>query len=296
MKWILVVISFLLAQELDAQTPVVSQRAIENVEIRIPASEFNAQTVFHLKNINGDLNAVGYDGNEILITGTKIVTGKPATKDNFDPDVIYLDRRNGTNSIFVFVQHPGVEVEVKDEELHYTSTRKSKRRNWNENTLEFEFNLQMKIPHYLMSHISTINGGQVVVEGLSNGVKAANINGGIFVNRVKGAVTAETVNGNIRVEYDENPSSEADFHSINGIIEVIAPENLSAVVTFNSFQGDLYTDFEQIEYLQNRVKRNSDGNHRLKIEKSSPIQFGNGGPEMRLQLLYGNAYIKQRKL
>lgn len=295
MKKILVIIMFLYTQELTAQIPVVSQRMNEDVEIRIPASEFNGQTVFHLKNINGDLNAVGYDGDEILITGTKIVTGKPATKDNFDPDEIYLDRLNGTNSIFVFVQHPGVEVEVRDDELHYTSTRKNKKRNWNENELEFEFNLQMKIPHYLMSHISTINGGEVVVEDFTNGVKAANINGNVFVNRIKGAVTAETINGNVRVEYNENPSGEAEFHTINGIIEVIAPKNLSAVVTFKSLHGDLYTDFEQIEYLQNRVKRNSDGNHRLKIEKSSPIQFGEGGPEMRLQLLNGNAYIKQRK-
>lgn len=284
----------MLGHSVEAQTPVVSQRTNKNVEMRIPASEFNDETIFHLKNINGDLNAVGYDGDEILITGTKIVTGNPATRDNFNPEEIYLDRLRGTNSIFVFVQHPGVEVEVRGDELHYTSNRKNKR-SWNENSLEFEFNLQLKIPHYLMSHISTINGGEVVVEGMSNGINAANINGSVFVNNVAGPVKAQTVNGNIRVEYEETLSGTADFHTVNGTIEVIAPKDLSAVVTFKSLHGELYTDFEQIEYLQNRVKRNSDGNHRLKIERSSPIQFGEGGPEMRLQLLNGNAYIKQRK-
>ncbi|HET8865555.1 MAG TPA: DUF4097 family beta strand repeat-containing protein [Gracilimonas sp.] len=290
----LLIIIWVLGHSVEAQTPVVSQRTNENVEMRIPASEFNDETIFHLKNINGDLNAVGYDGDEILITGTKIVTGNPATRDNFNPEEIYLDRLRGTNSIFVFVQHPGVEVEVRGDELHYTSNRKNKR-SWNENSLEFEFNLQLKIPHYLMSHISTINGGEVVVEGMSNGINAANINGSVFVNNVAGPVKAQTVNGNIRVEYEETPSGTADFHTVNGTIEVIAPKDLSAVVTFKSLHGELYTDFEQIEYLQNRVKRNSDGNHRLKIERSSPIQFGEGGPEMRLQLLNGNAYIKQRK-
>lgn len=296
MKKILVLITmFLFIQELIAQTPVVSQRKTEKVEIRIPSSEFNDETVFHLKNINGDLNAVGYSGNEILITGTKIVTGRPATRDNFHPDEIYLDRLDGSNSIFVFVKHPGVEVQVKDDELHYTSIRNNRNRGWNDNTLDFEFNLQMKIPHYLMSRISTINGGEVVVEDFTNGVKASNINGGVYVNRVKGEISAETVNGNIRIEYDEAPSGEAEFHTVNGNIEVIAPKNLSATVTFKSLHGELYTDFEQIEYLQNRVKNNTDGNHRWKIERSSPIQFGEGGPEMRLQLLNGNAYIKQRK-
>jgi len=295
MKWILVSILLVIGHSVEAQTQIVSQRTNEDVEIRIPASEFNAETIFHLKNINGDLNAIGYDGNEILITGSKIVTGKPAARDNFNPDEIYLDRLSGTNSIFVFVQHPGVEVEVRGDELHYTSTRKKKRQSWNENTLEFEFNLQLKIPHYLMAHISTINGGEVVVEGMSNGIDAANINGSVFVNNVAGPVKAQTVNGNVRVEYEETPSGNADFHTVNGTIEVIAPKNLSAVVTFKSLHGELYTDFEQVEYLKDRVRRNSDGIHRLKIERSSPIQFGEGGPEMRLQLLNGNAYIKQRK-
>lgn len=278
----------MLSHSVEAQTSVMSQRTNEDVEMRIPASEFNAETIFHLKNINGDLNAVGYEGDEILITGTKIVTGKPATRDNFNPEEIYLDRLSGTNSIFVFVQHPGAEVEVSGDELHYTSNRKK-------NNLEFEFNLQLKIPHYLMSHISTINGGEVVVEGLSNGLNTANINGSVFVNNVAGPVKAQTVNGNVRVEYEETPSGEADFHTVNGIIEVIAPKNLSVVVTFKSLHGELYTDFEQIKYLQNRVKKNSNGTTLFSIGKTTPIQIGEGGPEMRIQLLNGNAYIKQRK-
>ncbi|MEX2604168.1 MAG: hypothetical protein WD361_08185, partial [Gracilimonas sp.] len=179
-------------------------------------------------------------------------------------------------------------VEVSGDELHYTSNRKK-------NNLEFEFNLQLKIPHYLMSHISTINGGEVVVEGLSNGLNTANINGSVFVNNVAGPVKAQTVNGNVRVEYEETPSGEADFHTVNGIIEVIAPKNLSVVVTFKSLHGELYTDFEQIKYLQNRVKKNSNGTTLFSIGKTTPIQIGEGGPEMRIQLLNGNAYIKQRK-
>lgn len=295
MKTIIFILILVLNTGIQAQTPVVSQRTNEEVKIRIPASAFNAQTIFHLNNINGDLNAEGYDGNEILITGTKIVTGKPAALGDFDPDEIYLDRLEGENSLFVFVRHPGVAVEVRNNELHYTSTRKSRKKSWEDNQLEFEFNLQLKIPHYLMAHISTINGGEVVVGGMSNGTEATNVNGSVFINNVKGAVTAQTVNGNIRVEYHERPTGEADFHTVNGTIEVYAPKNLSAVVTFKSLHGELYTDFEQIKYLQNRVRKNSDGMNRLSIENSIPIQFGEGGPEMRIQLLNGNAYIKQRK-
>lgn len=286
-------ISCLFATSVFAQTPVVSQRMNEDVEMRIPASEFNAQTVFHMKNINGDLNAEGYDGDEIIITGTKIVTSKPAAKGDFNPDEIYLDRLSGENSVFVFIRQPGVTVEVEGDELHYQSSRKKK--DWDEKKLSFEFNLQLKIPHQLMCDISTINGGEVVVNGMRNGVEVGNVNGSIFVSDVIGAVKANTVNGNIRVEYAEAPTKDAEFHTVNGIIEVFAPKNLSAIVTFQSLNGELYTDFNNIEYLPNRVNKSSDGKTRYSIEQTAPIQIGEGGPEMHFQLLNGNAYIKQRK-
>lgn len=293
MKHILLIFTLILGAAVQAQTPVVSQRMNEDVEMRIPASEFNAETIFHIRNINGDLNAEGYDGNEIIITGTKIVTGKPAAKGDFNPDEIYLDRLSGDNSIFVFIRQPGIRVEIEGNDLHYRSSRKKK--DWDDRELNFEFNLQLKIPHYLMSEISTINGGEVVVNGMQNGVRAMNVNGSVIVSDVSGAVKANTVNGNIRVEYAEAPKKDAEFNTVNGIIEVYAPKNLSAVVTFQSMHGELYTDFNDIEYLPNRVNKSKDGKTRYSIQQTAPIQIGEGGPELHFQLLNGDAYIKQRK-
>lgn len=279
----------------QAQTTVASQRTNEDVEIRIPASQFNAETIFHMKNINGDLNVEGYSGDDILITGNKIVTAKPAVLGNFTPDEIYLKRLKGENSIFVFVQHPGVKAEVRGDELHYRYNHKNKKGRWDDNQLNFEFNLRLKIPHHLMSHISTINGGEVVVEGMSNGIDAGNINGSVILTNISGEIKAQTVNGDIRVEFNTSPQEYSDLHTVNGNIEVIAPENLAAVVTFNSFHGDLYTDFDEIDYLPSRSKKKMDGTNTYSISRSAPIQFGDGGPEMRIRLLNGNAWIKQRK-
>ena len=295
MKIILGLGIFLIATTAEAQTSVSSQRTQEDIEIRIPASEFNAETFFHMKNINGDLNAKGYDGDEIVITGTKIVTSKPRLIGDFNPDEIYLDRLNGNNSIFLFIRQPGLEVRIDGDDLHYNYKRRHKNKYGDDERLNFEFNLQLKIPHYLMSEISTINGGEVVVEGMSNGVEANNVNGSVFVNKVSGKVDAHTVNGNIRVEFEKAPDRDSEFHTVNGTIEVYAPKNLSAVVTFKSLHGELYTDFNNIEYLPNRVNKSQDGTTRYSIEQTAPIQIGEGGPELRFQLLNGNAYIKQRK-
>jgi hypothetical protein len=287
----------LVSLTLKAQSSISAQRVQEDVNMRIPASEFNAETFFHLKNINGDVNAEGYDGDEIIITGTKIITTKPRYRGDFNTDEIYLDRLDGDNSTFVFIRQPGIEVEIDGDDLNYDSNKNNRNRNrYGDNDgLNFEFNLQVKIPRYLMSEISTINGGEVVVEGMSNGLEAFNVNGSVFVNDARGHVDAKTVNGDIRVEFTESPSSDSEFNTVNGTIEVFAPKNFSAVVTFRSLHGELYTDFDNIEYLPNRVKNNKDGKNRYSIEQTAPIQIGEGGPEMHFQLLNGSAYIKQRK-
>ena len=146
MKTVLTLIIVLASTALYAQTTISSQRVQEEIEIRIPASEFNAETFFHLKNINGDLNAEGYDGDEIIITGTKIITTKPRYKDDFNPDEIYLDRLDGTNSIFVFVRQPGVEVRIEGDELHYDSRKRNRKKYNDDDRLDLNSTFRLKYP------------------------------------------------------------------------------------------------------------------------------------------------------
>ncbi|MDR9418162.1 hypothetical protein [Gracilimonas sp.] len=202
---------------------------------------------------------------------------------------------SGQNNLFVFVRHPDAEIKLEGNELHYSFHRKKRNHSYDENELNFEFNLQIKIPREMTSELSTINGKEVSITGMFNGASAGNINGNVFVSEVRGPVKAKTINGDVKVEYAEAPSGEADFGTINGSIEVIAPKNLSALVTFKSLRGELYTDFEQIKHVSNRKKRNTDGMKRFSIDVSDAIQFGEGGPELRFELLNGNAYIKKIK-
>jgi hypothetical protein len=268
----------------------VTERVSEDIEMRIPASELSEETVFHFNNINGDLNVEGYSGDEILITGTKIITGKPNIRRSFDPDEFYLDKLSNNGHLFVFVHHPGLEVEIEDNELNYRSNRQN---DWEERVQRFEFNLQMKVPHYLMSEISTINAGEVVVEGMSRGVDASNINGSVIIRNISGGlIIAETVNGNIKAEFNENPIADVELHTVNGNIEVLALKSFSANVTFKSLHGDLYTDFEDESFRSDRSGK-KDGMSRFSIGSSENIQFGQGGPNVLLRLLNGNAYIKK---
>lgn len=288
--YLLALFIFLFTLGASAQSKVLSERVTEEVEMRIPASELTSETLFHFNNINGDLNVEGYDGDEIRITGKKVITGKPNVRRSFDPDAFYLDKLFTNGHLFVFVRHPGLEVEIEGNDLKY---RSNKEIFWEEHIQGFEFNLQMKVPRYLMSEISTINAGEVVVEGMSRGVEAGNINGSVIIRNVTGgAIKAETVNGNVIVEFSENPMDDVELHTVNGKIEILAFKNFSANVTFQSLQGDLYTDFDDRSYRSERSDKNN-GMSRFNGGSSETIQFGQGGPNVQLRLLNGDAFIKQ---
>jgi hypothetical protein len=281
---------YLLTIGVAAQSNIMTERVTEDVEMRIPASELTRETLFHFNNINGDLNVEGYDGDEILITGKKIITGKPNVRRSFNPEDFYLDKISNYGHLFVFVRHPGLEVEIEDNKLNYRSNRQN---DWEERIQGFEFNLQMKVPHYLMSEISTINAGEVVVDGMSHGLDASNINGSVIIRDISGGViNAETVNGNIKAVFSENPVEDVELHTVNGNIEVSALKSFSAYVTFKSLQGELYTDFDDKSFRSDRSGK-KDGMSRFGIGSSETIQFGQGGPKVLLRLLNGNAYIKQ---
>lgn len=280
----------ILSFKISAQSNVVSERVVEEVEMRIPASELTQETIFHFNNINGDLHVEGYSGDEILITGTKVITGKPNIISSFNPDELYLDKLSKKRHLFVFVRHPGLDIKIEGNELNYRSNKKDF---WEDKIQGFEFNLQMKVPHSLMSEISTINAGEVVVVGLRNGVEATNINGRVIIKNITGEIIkAVTVNGNVKAVFDETPLTDVELGTVNGNIELLASKKFSANVTFKSLHGELYTDFNDESYRSDKsVKK--DGINRFGIGNTEVIQIGQGGPNIQLRLLNGNAYIQQ---
>ncbi len=290
------VLALLLIGIVTAQVSAQNRRVTEGVDIQIKKSALESIEKFNVRNINGDLKVEGYDGDEILVTGTKTIRKRKGRLDQKIIDEIYLRQEVHEGTVYVFIQAPGVEVDFKDGKMRYSM-------NWNRNRwdddydeVDFEFDLEVKMPKKMMVEASTVNGGEVLVENMLGGVKAGNVNGGVFLKDVAGKTKAHTVNGDIEVYFAENPTEDCQFNTVNGSMEIFTPNNLSAVVTFESLHGDLYTDFEQVTRLKPQLNKEKDGKgYRYRIGKSTPIQIGNGGPKMEFETINGNAYIRKRK-
>ena len=196
--------------------------------------------------------------------------------------------------LYVYIDSPETHPEFFDGRLEY---HWHNRNDWDDDDrIRAYFDLEIRIPKNMNVRASTVNGGEVHVSNVVNGVRANNVNGSVVLRDVAGETKVNTVNGSIEVWFTESPTTDSDFKTVNGTIEIYSPADLDAVVTFESLHGDLYTDFEQITRLPNRLDKQQDGDgYRYRINKTAPIQIGDGGPEMSFKMVNGSAYIHQRK-
>ncbi len=277
--------------------PVFAQKVEfrEAIDMKFLPGELADVGEFMVKNVNGNISVTGYDGEEIRITGTKEMWKKNGTLSREDSEAFYLKKVTRGDRAYLYMEGPGVHVVFDGNRMDYHM-------NWNNGFFDdyedigFRFNIEVKVPYRLFIGASTINGGDVLLTEMRSGAYASNVNGSVTIKEVKGRTKASTVNGDIEVWFSESPREDLRFNTVNGTIEVYSPKDLSAVVTFQSLHGDLYTDFEQVQRMPNRLDKQKDGSgYRYKINKTSPIRIGQGDIEMELKMVNGSAYIRERK-
>ncbi len=271
---------------------VTAQDRVENFDLTIQNNQFSGDEEVVIKNINGEVLVTGYDGDEIVIEGRKELWKKRGDITQEEADEYYLETRSYDGKFYIYVEAPNAHIEFRRGRLDYHWHWDD--RDWND--INANFDLVIKVPKNINLKASTVNGGDVVVEEMMSRVRASNVNGDVVIKDAKGAADASTVNGDIEVWFSESPTEDLDFETVNGKIEIYSPEDLSAVITFESLHGELYTDFDDIRRLPNRLNKERKGSgYRYKINQSSPIQIGDGAIEMAFEMVNGDAYIRVRK-
>lgn len=129
--------------------------------------------------------------------------------------------------------------------------------------------------------------GDIYVEGFSGEVEAnANLNGGLKLVNLSGALTAYSLNSGIQVEFDEiNQDSPIDIRTTNGEIDVTLPESTPADLELSSWNGDIYTNFD--------LKRpDKDGLKSISGKKVNGA-INSGGVGIKLKSTNGNIYLRK---
>jgi DUF4097 and DUF4098 domain-containing protein YvlB len=149
------------------------------------------------------------------------------------------------------------------------------------------------VPRNLNIYASTVNRGDVNVAGVDGTLELRNINGDISASGIQRTTVVNTINGDVSLEYTRIPES-GKFYSLNGDIVANYPPGFKASVTFKSFNGDFYTNVDDIAQEPVMIKTNSNKKGiSFKAETKSAITFRGGGAPLDFETFNGDVFIKE---
>ncbi|MCR9265503.1 MAG: DUF4097 family beta strand repeat-containing protein [Flavobacteriaceae bacterium] len=134
---------------------------------------------------------------------------------------------------------------------------------------------------------STWNGN-IEIDGFAGEIEAdAQLNGSIEILDVNGPVTANTLNGEVTVEFGTvKQNSPISIYSTNGAVDVTLPGNTPADLSLSSVNGDIYTNFD--------LKREEKDGLKSVSGRKLNAAINNGGVSISLKSTNGNIYLRKQ--
>jgi Toastrack DUF4097 len=158
--------------------------------------------------------------------------------------------------------------------------------------------VRLEVPAASSIDASTVNDGDITVEGLSGELVLHNTNGGIEVRGVTGPVNATTVNGDVKVVFGPKLAAAAmAFSTLNGDVDVTLPGGSNLDVLLRSDNGDILSDFDvALQTKPAKVEEDrKKGKYRIAVSKELAGKIGSGGPELFLKTFNGDILLRKAK-
>ena len=253
-------IIFVLAVLCIASSSAQAQRFTESITKTYTFEKKNAQNAVLIYNIDGDVQVEGTTGDHVIVVVEKIITAKTEARLAIGKAEIQLGSMDLADSLIFYVKGIG-------QEFGRNPGRKNNSGHggwgyiWNQgnnhNDLQYEYtmNFKIKVPRNVHVMASTVNDGDVLVSNTNGEVIARNVNGHIKLKDISGATNANTINGNVDIDY---------------------------------------TKFDPLTSLPPVVnKKESDKGVKYKIEDQH-YQIRTGGPLLDVETFNGDAYLKEK--
>ena len=157
--------------------------------------------------------------------------------------------------------------------------------------------LEIQVPAGSALALSSVNDGELVVDGISGELELSNTNGDITVRDARGPVNANTVNGDITIAFSGAiASAPMAFSTLNGDVDLTLPGDAKLDVRLRSDNGEIYSDFDvALEPKAARVEQDrTKGKYRVSVAKELTGRIGGGGPELFLKTFNGDIVLRKR--
>lgn len=219
-----------------------------------------------IKNINGGIRASLASGDRVVVTAVKKDNGRG---DPADVRIEVVEHDGGVTLCAVYPDSGGEKNECRPGDAGRLSSR--------DNDVSVDFTVQVPAGVTFLAH--SVNGG-IEAGDLRSDVTAETVNGGVKVS-TSGVARASTVNGSIEASMGRADwSGDLEFETVNGGITVRLPEGAGARVKASTVNGGMETDFPLT--VQGRFGTR-------KIEGT----IGDGGRNLSLETVNGSIRLKK---
>lgn len=243
-----------------------------------------AQPRLEVDNVNGSVQVVGADSNQIQLVVTRSTRAESQAKLEEAHKEVTLDIKQGAGSLSLYVDGP---FRCRCSDRHSVSFREDEGY-W------VEMDFQLQVPRNIDLTLRTVNSGDINVRDVKGAYSVRNVNGGIEMLRVAGSGTAHTVNGGVRVTFRENPRETSSFKSINGDIDLYFARDLAADFRFKTFNGAIYSDFVVTSLPARAMQTERKGGKTVfRSDRFTSARVGSGGIEIKAENLNGDIRIRE---
>lgn len=260
--------------------------------IAVPISDPSQPLTLRASLINGGLTVRGYEGSEVLVVASERVSDADGDSDSdSDTDSDSDSDRSGEGrdrAGMVRIPSTGFGLTISEKDNQVTISTEWSRR---------PVDLSIQVPRRTSLRLSTINNGDLRIEGVSGEHELSNTNGSIHAHGVSGSVVANTTNGPVEVTFvDMVTDQPMSFATWNGDVDVTLPAGLRADVKLEAGQGDVYSDFDvELRPVQTRTQREGrNGAFRVKLERAVEGTIGGGGAQLHFKTFNGDIYLRRQ--
>jgi len=204
------------------------------------------------------------------------------------PDQARFDRSLDVMALQIFNDGDDISMIVGDVDNRWQSFHRCR-----ECRVEYQF--EVFVPANTRLRVSTVNDGNVEVEGIRGLVSASNVNGSVSVEGLVDCDSVSSVNGRITLSFTHAPGVDCDIETVNGDVVLRLPDDTGMNVAMDLFNGNMVSQFPvdalTIPATVEHVEK--DGRHQYRIKQPAGVSIAGGGPTFTISSLNGDIRIQK---
>jgi len=280
--------------------PPATQTNTDILTLSLEVDQVNADHLLELRNINGSITIEGTSGSTIEVTVKRTIDGKTNAGEARGREEVQLGSYQTSGITALYMRTPCTiepAAGTSKEEL-----LKNRWRNWRDDCrwaddYEYQLDWTVKVPAGISVTASTVNNGDLDISKVSGELQANNVNGDITISDIQNLLDVHTVNGDVDLDYLQAPTDGSKYYTLNGDINMFVPGSIDARIYFKSFNGDFFTEADDIQVAPMQVKQEQSDKKRgikTKIEGRTSMILGSGGPQLDFETFNGDVYLKKK--